>query len=335
MAKAKTQELKGVLEGAKPGLSSKESTAQAACFLLQEDGIHAYNDEIYTYHPIEIGVTGAVKAEELLTVINRAKDDEIQLSVGKGELELKGKRWKAGVVMEKEIRLPLPKIPKKGWNEVPQGFLKALRFCARSVETGSGMPVLSCIHFDKDRAESTDRFRISQFTFSDLSEDLPSLLLHSRSAREVLRFQAPKEYTTPKGWLHLRSKSGAILSCRTNEGEYPEVGCFFEDVSGVDIELPKAAAGVMERVRDFAKGWDEEQRKALVSLSPRSFRARIEGEGGWFEEDCPMKYKGAELSFAINPGLFLEILGETRQCRVGDAAVLFEGEEWKHLIVRY
>jgi len=137
----------------KPGLANSELIEQTTSFAFIEGKVVTYNDEISISHPVpEIKIEGAIKAEELYHLLNKIKRDEIELEIVGGEVQLKSGKIKAGIVMQKEVILPLDEIEEKSkWKKVPDGFLDCIKFamgaCGRDAVN---QPVLTCVHISKE-----------------------------------------------------------------------------------------------------------------------------------------------------------------------------------------
>ena len=82
--------LQTALEIVKPGLASKELIDQSTSFAFMGDRVVTYNDDISVSHPIEgLNITGAVKADKLYALLNKLKQEEIEVEICGGEILLK------------------------------------------------------------------------------------------------------------------------------------------------------------------------------------------------------------------------------------------------------
>ncbi|KKK61366.1 hypothetical protein LCGC14_3015070, partial [marine sediment metagenome] len=74
------------------GISTKGVIAQSDCFIFSGDRVFAFNDEIMVRAKIPGDFDGAVSASELISLLEKFPDDEIEMIQDKerGQLCLKG-----------------------------------------------------------------------------------------------------------------------------------------------------------------------------------------------------------------------------------------------------
>src|SRR5690554_5571655 len=121
----KKAELQAALEKVKPGLADRELIEQATSFAFMNGRVVTYNDEISISHPVQdLDVEGAIKAEALYSFLNRVKQDIITIDVDDNQVKIKAGRSKAGLVLEKEVKLPVEEVGEIGkWMPLPEGFV--------------------------------------------------------------------------------------------------------------------------------------------------------------------------------------------------------------------
>jgi len=159
------EKLLRALEAVKLGLSSKSFIEQMDCFIFTGDRVVTYNDEITVTHPLQTGITGAVRAEQLYKLLGKLPDNRIRLKATETELLVSDGKIKAGIPLQTEIELPLLDYSKiKGWVKIPEGFSEAVKFCLFSCARDITTPQLSCIYINKKggTVESTDNFRLTR-----------------------------------------------------------------------------------------------------------------------------------------------------------------------------
>ena len=211
----KKQDLLTALETVKPGLASKEMIEQSTSFAFMNGQVVTYNDEISLSHPIpDLEIKGAVQAEELYKLLNRLKEDEIEVEIKKNELRLESGNTKAGLTLQQEIKLPLEEIGETGkWKILPENFLKHVRFAMTCCSRDMSRPVLTCVHISKEGLiEGSDSLRITR---CQLEGEMPvkTFLLPVSASVEVVKLE-PTKVAEGDGWIHFKTDEGTILSCR-------------------------------------------------------------------------------------------------------------------------
>jgi DNA polymerase III sliding clamp (beta) subunit (PCNA family) len=330
--------LLSVLQAVSPALAKREIVEQSTSFVFVNGRVLAYDDQIAISHPVDAGLSGAVKADELLKLLSKLKDDEVELETSADELLVRGKRSRAGIRLEAEINLPLGEIAEpEEWSPLPEGFVDALSFCHFSAGRDAAKPLLTCVHaFGKRReawVESCDNFRLTRHRIGAFSGDL---LLPAAAARTLCRY-APREHGTTEGWAHFRNAVGAVFSARVYEGEYPDLSAFLDVGEGAhEVTLPSDLEGMLERAGVFSSAEFKQDEHVDVTLEGRSMTIRGEGGAGWFEESCPVRWSGRErVTFSIHPELLKQVLGHVDKVLVneGTGRLRIDGEAFSHVIV--
>jgi DNA polymerase III sliding clamp (beta) subunit (PCNA family) len=327
----KREDLLHALEIVRPGLASKEMIAQSTSFAFIDDRVVTYNDEISISHPVAgLGtkMRGAVRAEELYQLLSRIKKDDIVLEQGDKEVTLKAGKAKAGIVMEARIKLPLDDISKPDkWKPLPADFVTGVEFAVPSCAKDTSRPVLMCVNVRKDGfVEATDNFRITRHKIGEMPV---TFLLPAGTARELVRYPITK-VASGKGWVHFKTDTDTIFSCRIYQGEFPDISSILK-VVGTEVELPVTMTDVLDRAAVFAQ---QETKDENVTIVLDEGKMTIKGKNpfGWFEEAINMPYEGDGFEFAINPAFLKTIAGQIRKCVVGKRCLKFTGPTWEHVV---
>lgn len=325
-------ELLGALEKVKPGLAGKELIEQSTSFAFINGRVVSYNDEISISHPVDIKETGAVKAQSLYSFLNKVNKEEITVLWEENELRIKAGRARAGLVFEKEIKLPLEEIEEiTTWQDLPKGFVEALEFCLPTCSKDMSRIILTCIYIDKRNVISSDSFQISKYKLAKKFPTKP-ILLPASAAVDLIKYDI-KQIAVGDSWLHFRTEDGTIFSSRTFQEEYPEVDHFF-DVEGVEITFPKTALQILERAQVFAKSEFKEKNREVVrvQLFDGKMEFAADNETGWFKESCKTDYSGEKISFHLRVDFLITLLKQASSCLYGDNKIKFTGEGWEHVV---
>ena len=324
MAGMNRKELLEALSVVRPGLASKEIVEQSCSFVFDGGRVCTYNDEIAVSHPVPEGISGAVRAGELFSLLSKFPDEEIGVEVTESELVVSGKKRKAGIALQSKIKIPLDALKaEKEWKPLPEGFGDALEFCGMSVGQDMTKPLLTCIHVKGEMVESCDNHRIGRWT---LAQSVPDeLLIMGTAAKRLLSYKAT-EYAVSKEWAHFRNEAQAVFSVRVFEGQYPDLSKFLA-VEGFRLELPTELPEILERAEVMM---EEVDGTAEIALAEKHLTVRTKGPVGWFEEDARVRYDGEPVSFRIPPRFLREISGRLRSVEVCGGLLKFQGDNFVH-----
>lgn len=316
--------LLSALEIVKPGLSNKDIIEQATSFAFNNGAVITYNDEISVSHPIEdIEFNGAVKAEELYKLLNKIKQEEIEITTTENELIIKSGKSEAGLIFESDIKLPIDAIGEIGkWKKLPESFCQALKFVSLACSNDMSKPILTTVHVSENGfMEGSDMFRIVRFNC-----ELPKLtyLIPSSSVSSILQIK-PTKVSLGNSFVHFKNAVGTVLSCRIFEDdEYPDCERFL-NMEGTGLTLPETTKEILEKAIIFNRELID------VSLKEKSITISSKSESGRFKEQAPIKFKSEPFSFRINPILLKDILSETLNCSINEQTLSFEGDNWKYV----
>lgn len=317
----------------KAGLASKEQIEQSTSFVFSKGRVYTYNDEIAVSHPTDIDLYGAVMANEFMSLLNKCTDEELDLAEVKGGLSIQGKKFDAEIKLEVEITLPLDefKIP-SDFKPLPKDFAQAVKFCLFSCSGDLTKPALTCVHATVDRVESCDNFRLTVRYFDEGTNYFPEpLLLPFNAAKELTSFPAV-EYAVENGWIHFRTEEDTVFSCRTFQDiEYPDLHKFM-DMEGAVLKLPSDLKEVLERASIFSANKIKSDQRIKVNLTEGKLTVFGEGDAGWFEESCRVRYKGCDTCFEINPDFMISILDLSDDAEVGVDRLKLESEDFVHVV---
>lgn len=329
--KIKRQELLTSLEIVKPGLANREVIEQSTHFAFVEGRVVTYNDEISISHPVAgLGITGTIPADPLYQLLSKFKDEEVDLELKKSEVLLTVKTEKTGLPFSPEVKLPLEEL--KGatnWKPVPPTLTEALQFCMFSCSRDMSKPVLTCIHICQDgTVESCDNHRITRYQVGKLP--IKTFLLPATSSQRIIKPEIVS-IAEGKGWIHFKTKSETVYSCRVYSENYPDTTKFF-DVEGKEIKLPKSLPDLLEKAEVFSEREFLLDQRVDITLKDNKMKITSRGALGWYEGEVNVKYKEQPIQFSIHPQFLREIVGKVQTCIIGERVMKFEGENWKHVV---
>lgn len=333
----KKEELRNALSIVKPGLASKEIIEQTTSFVFVKDILVTYNDEICITHPINLGITGAIKADEMYNFLSKVKTDTINVEITKSEIVMKAGRAKVGFSLKSEILLPINEemAEKEDWKNLPKNFIKASKFAAACASDNMSNAKLTCVNYDKGtgKVSATDNYRVVQW---DLRKKLPfkTTLIPATSVREVIKIK-PKFVAQGNGWVHFKNEEGTTISCRVFNEKFVDIEAIInvEMEEGLLFTFPDKFTEILERAEIFTKSQAKDNEESIdVIMDGKLLKVECASLTAWFKESIPVKgYKGQEFSFKITPYLLKDILKETNVCMVHEHLLKFESGDWTYL----
>lgn len=327
--KVKRKDVLAALDAVMPGVTQGKELEQSNCFVFTKERVFTYNDEVAVSHPIKIGIGGAVPAKAFRTLLNKVKTDEVELTINKGELLLKGSKAKAGLRLETDVTLPLEDIgmPTK-WIKLPEKFCDALTFCLFSASKDETKLILTNLHVCETFVESCDNYRITRYNMGKgASKAFPKELLIPAFAAKDIASNEPVEYATTEGWLHFRNEKDVTYSCRTFDDEYPDFSPFIAECEGDDVEFPETLNEILDRANVLSDG----ERVSLILEDGELFVA-TENESGWFEETCDVDYDSKPAEFDIQPEFMKNILKFKGTSTITDKMLRFDSDNFVHVV---
>ncbi len=328
----KKQELQIALEIVKPGLAKKEKIEQATSFAFINDYVVTYNDEISIRHPIKgLNINGAIQANELYSLLTKLKKDEIEIEKTENELIIHSGKTKAGLILQKEIILPLDEIGEiNTWKSLPSIFCKHLKFAMHACSRDMNTPVITCVHVRKDGVlEATDNYRLVNCTGDKIP--INNFLLPASAAVEVIKLE-PTKIASGNNWVHFQNENNTIISCRIFEGTFNDSSAFLK-IKGAKLLLPQTIPDILERVMVFAQREFFLSEDVFITIENKKIKLHAKSDTGWIEEEANIRYDGEKIEFIISPQLFRDVLKETNELIMGSNSVKFIAEDWEYVIL--
>ena len=288
-----------------------------------------YNEEVLCSAPCDIGVTGAVSAVPLIALLQKMPDKVVSISASKKTFILKGENKASKIKFDRQIHLPVEQVPlPKKWTPLPAGFTEALDLAQNCCSTSDLHKGLSKVHITPKHIEACDNVQACRVSIA--TGMIREAFMRSESSVHIAKSKVTK-YAEDKNWLHFRSASHLVLSCRRYLEKYPDLTELFK-FKGAPIKMPKGLAAATERAAIFTdQSKVSVNNQELVSVNLKSGKLTIKGSGdlGWYRETEKVKYKGPELDFAISPNVLKRIAKEHTKASVTGDRMCIDGETWR------
>ena len=324
------EELLRVLESASMGLASREILEQSTCLVFTQDGrVVSFNDEVSASRQSPLnGVAGAVKAKPLLELLSKLSEDELDVDQVGGELQVKGKRRKAGIRMEAEVMLPIETVDvPEVWRDLPTTFGEAVSIVHSCASAEESQFVLTCVHIHPEWMEACDKFQIARYPMETGVQE--SVLVRASSLKKILGLDMT-EVSETGSWIHFRNPAGLVVSCRRYLDEYSQLDKFLSKEGTTPFSLPGGLEEALEKAQIFSA---ENISGNRVLVDMRSDRIVFEGQGssGWYKEMKKITYTGEPLSFLIAPKLLLEVSKKSNECAVAAGRLFIDSGKFRYV----
>lgn len=336
--KTNRKELVEILGAINCGLAAKEVVENSTCFIFTDGRVLTYNDAVAISHPVTINLEGSIKGKELLALLQKIPDEEVEFDViesvnGKpSQLRIKyGQNRNAHIRLEENSGLEeiLGLLGKpRNWEALPETFRPSIDFCLFSVGKDPNRPMLTSIFCGLNFVLSSDDNRI---TMCDLGKpedvNLRPFCLPSSAAKELKAF-LPVEYAFTEGWVHFRTRDDVTFSSRLLMGEYPweKAKEYVTATKGELVKLPNGLIDTLDRTGIFTND------RVHMELNDGFLKTRGEGDSGSCEEVARVRYHGNPVSFEVDPEFLKQILQHTTEVVIGQSLLSFSGLGFTHVM---
>lgn len=300
MQTVKRGELLAKLNEASVGLSARELTDRSDSFVIYKGTLYTFNESVLTRAPAPIKGSGAVLARDLLGILERFPDDELQVGFVGSDLHVKGRGRRAGISCYDASPEPV-KIPKpKHWIPMREHVWAAIQRAAKICGTDLSQYLTTCVHVTDGLVEACDNFRWVRTRCKTRFDR--EMLIPGKSVADLAGVDIHKMATT-RGCLHLLTHSGTMISIRCSEEPYhadiAKLGVMAKDA--VAVRLPVKLKDIVRRAQLF-------DARVVVDLTTGRLKMTSRKDGGWYREVKKLKYRGPDMRFRVQADLLLEML---------------------------
>ena len=322
-------ELLQKLQAVAPGLASRESIEQSSCFVFKGGRVITYNGEVACFQKSNLDLTGAVASGPLLALLDKLPEEDIDLTVGEGELLIKaGKGRRSGIRMEADAMLPIEDVEKpEGWRDMHEAFNEAVDIAAQctSKDDSKGF-YQTCVHIHPNHIEACDNYQFARFPV------VTGVAKAALIKREFIKNIAASDMTQvceTKSWMHFRNAAGLRMSFRLYMDDFPDLD-YLLDVKGKPATLPGGLADAVDKAAVFSS-MNAENDNVMVELRADKMRLTGKSAQGWYKEQQPCKYSGPDINFIIAPKLLIEITKRTKECVISEGALKIDTGRWTYI----
>jgi hypothetical protein len=297
------------LSVASVGLTGREVLEQSHSFIFSKGNLLTFNDEVLFRAPSPLQIEGAVPAEELLAVLNRFPDDELDATVTGKEIVLKGRRRAAGIAFSTDILLPIGDVPSPTkfsplGEDIGKMLIQAARTCGRDFSS----ILTTMVHITPNQIEGSDNHRLFRYTGDT---GCPESVLIPASGIETVATLKLRKISVGKGWVFFKAKGNVEIAIRSSHETYHDgVDAVLKMDGGEKVSLPSNLKDILGRAEIMqASTYDA---KVEILLEDGQIEVSSRKESGWFRERKKVPYSGPRMEFDVNPAFLIELLSQTR-----------------------
>ena len=333
--KIKKEEILGIMKKVYDSIISNASNIgndTSELIIFNNETITGFNEEIAVNYPFKTGIECAVRLTELYKLLQKVKDDSIALIIENNELILEAKNIDAGFPLIKDYTVPDIGNEVDNWETLPTGFIDGIQFCSFSVSTDISDGILVALEIKDNHIRTTDNYRLTDYYMG--SKIKFPFLLHQKFIKSITAHN-PIKVSQDESWIHFCDEKDGILSVRKLAESYPEIDEFFNIEKIEDITFSPKLEDILGRVRILALD-ENNNENAIVTINNDEIICECQGEYGWIVEAIKNETKHKikkELKFIAGIQHLLQILDKTKTAIIGENRLLFEHENFKHVIV--
>jgi hypothetical protein len=220
----KRVELLKALKACLPGIEHGTVILDGADLFIFHGGmVHSYNETISVSVPIKAEglfgdtVEGAIKANELYSIVNKFTGDLISFEAVNDRWILKSGKARAELfLMSGDYTLRLESITpdQKKWLPLPSEFIRGLGIC----KMNQNKSPVSGIFITKTEIISTDGYQVNYFTYEGPELKSP-IWLSDNSIADLLKVGAVEFIQSAGNWVFFKTNSGVVFSLRTLQAD--------------------------------------------------------------------------------------------------------------------
>ena len=331
----KKQELLEAINKVRPALQDGKIIEFAGLLIFTGERLVGYGDELSISAPLVTDFEAAIEADRFSKLVQKIEQEEIEIALEEGQLILKAGSMETGFALGEYNKESLPDLgieQVKTWYKFPQDFSEALKFCIFSSSTDPAFGVLCNLKIEQDRILSSDNFRITEKKLAKkIAKMKENSFLIPRKIALFLGALELEKFAITESCIHYCDDTGAMFTHRQLSEEYPELDEYMA-IEGKELELPKALSGALSRA-EVIVSLSDDMHQVEVQIEEKLVLIKGEGSGGaWIKETVDSDYKGGNLSFVTVPEHLTQILKYTKKAIVGESAILFIGEDFRHAV---
>lgn len=325
----KKSDLKKVVDAMKPAFKANDIAEFGKYLFFLKDKTFAYNGAMSIVLDYKSDVEFAVPAVEFTKFLDKVKADEVELAIDEAINIKAGKATasfaKNDFILNKAKELPL-QVPET-FDALPKDFVQAMKMCQYSVGKDKSFEALTYLYVHKNRAASTDNYRVSQYLMGDELKD--DLYIPGEALKYLISYDV-NEYKLADGAIYFKGKDNAVFITRTSSLPFPEYESYMEG-QGLELEFPVAMKEMVDTASVTVDGIVEVDKNVKIEIANNNIKVHSENEVGKVVVEEKID-SDAEASILINPAFLSTILDITRKITLCENRIIFSTEKFRHVV---
>lgn len=307
------------------GLAKKEIVEDTASYIFDGGYVYTYNDSTSAVSWVPINEKIVVKAKPFYHIIKESSDKYVEIHSTDSTLYINGNETSAKISINRTsplqfsiYELGVPPIYSDKWASVSKDLIPHIKTSFMTTSKNMAKPTLTCVYWNNNVIQATDNYSITSCTLTTSHPEAKNILIPSEAVSLLLKID-PVAFALTGDWLHFKTTEDAIISCRTFEGVFPDLGGCLSKECTTFIEFPSNFAAILKRVGKIAPKNHYLQKEATVTIcnGQLTVHARME-EGGEFKGSCPINSRDT-LKFTVDPERLKQFLDRNGNNVVGFA----------------
>lgn len=326
------EHVKYVLDCVSGGLAmgQRETREGAAYFVFKDGKVTTFNDEVYCSMPLDLGFEGAVKGEQLLSIVSKMKGEMLSIKFEGAEAKITSNRRRAGFQIDMSKMEALEAIqPVTNWVECPTMVPAAIGDCCGCAvdKKNDDKFYKSCLHITPTFIEATDSLQFMRCQMQAPVEK--STLVKAYTVRKIEGLDI-SEWGSNQDWVGFRTSDGLEYYARTYGDDYPALDQLAVKQEGDAFIPPQGFIEAIEAAKIFCDELDNPLVKVILKPNGQML---IEGKGvtGWFQEMLEAAYDGPRLEFFANPKVLKQFAEAYTDGKISETALSVYQDDFVYL----
>ncbi len=302
-----------LLNRASIGVTPRDVLEQSGSFVFDHGQVVTYNEDICFRAKVEIPDSFAIPAADLIKLLGKFDEDEIEVSVKGDQFRIRGSGKSAGLTCFREVTLPFSDVPRgKNWTKIIGGVFEIMVHAAKTCGRDYTRPQTTTVNVSPNLIQGFDNHRLLRATVKTGFPSevcIPATAIISMARMEIVLVDVSK------GWTHFRSSNGDEISVHCICDKYIEGLEKIIDVKeAVRVRLPSNMADSIERAKVMLE--DDYDSRLRVEIEEGKIVLRAQKGAGWYKESRKASYEGPPLAFDVHPDVLVDIVALARQVKV-------------------
>lgn len=333
-----TNELKLAIKKVSPATksNSEETIPGAKMIIIDQDQVLAFTDTLCISAAItDTGITCAVNAKDLLKIVSGIKDKELILEVKDRTLHITSEKTSAelAIFSADAVLSIIESLEVTEMQPLPVDFTDGIELCQDSLSADYAQNLnLFAMKFMNEHIYSADPFRISHYT---MQESLNcQFLLPKAVLKPLVNFNA-ELFCMNNGWVHFENKDGDFLSCRAINGDLPNLEGLLNSFTEEPqiLSLPDELRDVLTDMIGVYDATEEYNKHVLVEITPGLMTLSFRKERASLKKKIKIAEQNVSCTISLSAVFLLNIIDIIFEMKIGEKQVLFQNDEYTHMIM--